>query len=386
MDFKEIISIIKSQFPNEDFIPLHRPYFIGNEKKYVNDCLDSTFVSSVGKYVNQFEESVAKYTGTSFAIATVNGTTALHAALVALGVKHGHEVITQSLTFVATTNAIAHAGANPIFIDSSKDNLAMCPNSLEEFLHQNAFVNNSGHCVNKITGKRIMACIPMHVFGHSAKTFAIKKLCDQYKISLIEDCAESLGSFDQDNRHLGHHGEVSILSFNGNKTITTGGGGMIITNNQELALKLKHITTTAKKPHEWEFFHDQIGFNYRLPNLNAALGLAQMENLNQFIQNKRELAAIYQDKFSKLGLESLVEPKGYKSNYWLNALRFKNLSERDQFLKYSNDHKVMTRPLWILNHKLPMFQENQKTSMENALIHEETIVNIPSSFRPLPNS
>jgi len=289
---KKIVEKIKQAFGTVDFIPLHVPKFIGNEKKYVDDTIDSTFVSSVGKYVDRFEEMVKEFTGASAGIATSNGTVALQVALYLCGVKHNDEVITQALTFVATPNAITHVGATPIFIDSSRDTMGMCPEKLKEFLETQTF-QKDGICCNKVTHRHITACVPMHTFGHPVDILKIKALCEEFHLTLVEDAAESLGSY-VGNTHTGLFGKLGTLSFNGNKTITTGGGGMIITNDIEMAKRAKHITTTSKIPHPWEFFHDEVGFNFRLPNLNAALGCAQMETLPNFLQNKRILAIDYQ--------------------------------------------------------------------------------------------
>lgn len=284
--YKDIIEFVKNLYPNEKHIPLHAPIFQGNEKKYVIDCIDSTFVSSVGEYVNKFEDMICNYTKAKYAIATTNGTSALHMALILVGVERDTEVISQALTFVATANAISYVGAHPIFIDSAKDNLGMCPRSLEDFLTTNVQVIGE-HAINKITNKRISACVPMHVFGHPVSMDEIQAICKKFKIPVIEDAAESLGSFYK-NEHTGLKGDIGILSFNGNKIVTCGGGGMIITNNAMLAKRAKHLTTTAKQPHKWEFYHDEIGYNYRLPNLNAALACAQMETLPLFVENKRK--------------------------------------------------------------------------------------------------
>lgn len=377
--YKDIVEFVKALYPNENFIPLHAPVFIGNEKKYVDDCIDSTFVSSVGEYVTKFEEMICGYTKAKYAIATTNGTSALHMALMLVGVERETEVLSQALTFVATANAISYIGANPIFVDSAKDNLGMCPNSLEEFLEENAEIHEA-YSVNKKTGKRISACVPMHVFGHPVDINAIQRICRKYKIPLVEDAAESLGSFSSGD-HTGLKGDVGILSFNGNKIVTCGGGGMIITNNEALAKRAKHLTTTAKQPHKWEFYHDEVGYNYRLPNLNAALACAQMELLPSFVENKRKTALEYKNFFSKSDIHFVDEPKGTQSNFWLNAIEFNNRKERDEFLEFSNNNGVMTRPIWKLMTELPAFSGSMKTDLKNAERYVETIVNLPSSFR-----
>jgi aminotransferase in exopolysaccharide biosynthesis len=377
--YKEISDFVRSLYPQEDFVPLHAPVFGGNEKKYVSDCIDTTFVSSVGEYVTKFEEMVCAFTRAKYAVATVNGTSALHMGLILVGVERDTEVLTQALTFVATANAISYVGAVPSFIDSGKDNLGLCPDSLAEYLNEVAEVRDTGS-FNKKTGKRISACVPMHVFGHPVDMDKIKKICDQYCIPLVEDAAESLGSFYK-GTHTGLTGDLGILSFNGNKIVTCGGGGMIITNNEALAKRGKHLTTTAKIPHRWDFYHDEIGYNYRLPNLNAALACAQMEELPEFLENKRKTADLYKDFFNKFGIKFLNEPTFGKSNFWLNAIKFKNITERDEFLKYSNDCKIMTRPLWKLMTDLPAFSNCSRTSLKNAQLYVDTIVNIPSSVR-----
>ena len=373
--FEQIVSFIKSIY-KKDFIALHEPIFIGNEKKYLNECIDSTFVSSVGKYVDKFEEMLADYVGSKYAVAVSNGTSALFIALKIVGVKEGDEVITQPLTFVATANAISYCNAKPIFVDVDLDTLGLSPKSLKEFLEKNCeIVDNK--CINKTTGKTIKACVPMHTFGHPAKIDKIKEICDKWNIELVEDAAESLGSFYK-NKHTGTFGKVGIFSFNGNKIITSGGGGVIVTDDEELAKKAKHITTTAKIPHPYEYIHDEIGYNFRMPNINAALLVAQMENLDKFLENKRELAKKYEEFFDSIGIKFIKEPINAKSNYWLNAIKLDNKKQRDEFLEYSNKNKVMTRPIWRLMNKLPMYENCQRDELKNAEYLEERIVNIPS--------
>lgn len=377
--FQETINFIKEVYNTEEFIPLHEPRFIGNEKKYVNECIDSTFVSSVGKFVDKFEADVAQYTGAKYAIAAVNGTAALHIALLLAGVKTTDEVITQPLTFVATCNAISYLGASPIFIDVDRETLGLSPGKLEDFLSKNTEIIK-GECINKISKKRIKAVVPMHTFGHPANLDHISQICNRYHINLVEDAAESLGSFYK-GKHTGTFGLIGTLSFNGNKTITTGGGGMIITNDEELAKRAKYITTTAKIPHKWAYVHDMIGYNYRLPNINAALGCAQMENISYFIEKKRELAELYKVFFDSKGINFILEPEGTKSNYWLNTLVLKDSEERNAFLEETNSSGVMTRPIWKLMNSLKMFNSAQKGNLDNAKWLEERIVNIPSSVR-----
>ncbi len=377
--FKEITDFIKHQFPGQDFIPLHEPRFIGNEKKYLNDCIDSTFVSYIGEYVDKFEKQIQEYTGAKFSKATVNGTTALHIALVAIGVDMDDEVITQPLTFVATANAITYQKAHPIFVDVDKDTLGMSPASLKDFLINNVELKNNIP-YNKTTNRKISACIPMHTFGHPCRIDEVIAICNEYNIPVIEDAAESLGSF-YNNQHTGTFGKIGILSFNGNKTITCGGGGMAITNDEGLAKKINHLTTTAKIPHKWEYMHDEIGYNYRLTNVCAALGCAQMEQLSSFIENKRELAEIYHHFFKQKEIEFVNEPLNSKSNYWLNSILFKDKNERDEFLDFSNNNGIMSRPSWQLMNELRMFESCQKTDLTNSYYLSERLVNIPSSIR-----
>ena len=293
---QKVVDFIKETFNTKEFIALHEPRFIGNEKKYLNDCIDSTFVSSVGKYVDRFEKEFASFVGAKYAIATVNGTAALHISLLLANVKKDDEVITQPLTFIATCNAISYIGAKPVFVDVDLDTMGLSPESLKDFLEANCEIINN-QCINKTTNKIIKACVPMHTFGHPCKIEEIKEICDIWNITLVEDAAESLGSFYKD-KHTGTFGKVSAFSFNGNKIITSGGGGVIVTDDEQIAKRAKHITTTAKIPHPYEYVHDEIAYNYRLPNINAALLVAQMENLEKFLESKRELASTY-EKFFK---------------------------------------------------------------------------------------
>lgn len=371
------VEFIRSVYKTDSFIPLHEPRFSGNEKNYLNECIDSTFVSSVGKFVDKFEKKIASFTGSKYAIATSNGTSALHISLLISGVESGHEVITQPLTFVATCNAINYCNASPVFIDVDKDTMGMSPIALKNFLKANAIVKNQ-QCVNKSTGNIIKACVPMHTFGHPCRIEEIKKICDEWHIILVEDSAESLGSF-YSNQHTGTFGELGVISFNGNKIITSGGGGCILTNSKELANKAKHITTTAKEPHKWEYSHDMVGYNYRMPNLNAALILAQLEQLYGFLKNKRVLAKSYEEFFNGSDIQFVSEPKNSKSNYWLNSIILKNKDQRNLFLDETNSQGIMTRPIWVLMNKLPMFEEAQCGDLTNAKWLEERVINIPSS-------
>jgi len=376
--FEHVVDYIKSRYPQKDFIALHEPRFMGNEKAYLNDCIDSTFVSSVGKYVTQFENAIANYTGAKRAIACVNGTEALHLSLRLAGVRDNHEVLTQPLTFIATANAIAYTGASPVFIDVDKQTLGLSPQALNAFLQEFADLRDDGKCYNRKTGRMMSACVPMHTFGHPVRIDEIVEICAKYSIPVVEDSAESLGSRFK-SEHTGTFGLLGIISFNGNKIVTTGGGGMIITNNDKLADLAKHLTTQAKVPHPWEFNHDQIGYNYRLPNLNSALGMAQMEQLDSFIASKRKLAEDYRIFFSKTDLTFVSEPPDSYSNYWLNTLIMKDRSERDTFLDFTNKKGVMTRPAWTLMNRLPMFQDCFCAELPVAEWLSDRIVNIPSS-------
>jgi len=378
--YSDITKFIHNLYGTDDFVPLHVPAFLGNEKKYLNECIDSTFVSSVGKFVDRFEEMVAVYTGAKKAIVCVNGTNALHMAMMLVGVERNDEVLTQALTFIATCNAISYIGAHPVFIDVDRDTIGLSPVAVEKWLLANAEIKD-GTCYNKTTGRRIKACVPMHTFGHPVHLDELVVVCANYNIELVEDAAESLGSFYK-GKHTGTFGKVGAISFNGNKTITTGGGGMLLFNDEELAKRAKHLTTQAKVPHRWEFVHDQIGYNYRMPNINAAIGCAQMENLNEILANKRETAEQYKIFFSgQPDIEFFVEPTDCKSNYWLNIILLKDKKAQQEFLEYTNDHGVMTRPVWQLMTKLEMFKDCQTDDLKNTLWFEERVVNIPSSVR-----
>ncbi|MDO3642481.1 LegC family aminotransferase [Mucilaginibacter sp. L3T2-6] len=378
--FKDIADFIKSQFPDLGFIPLHAPVFIGNERKYVIDTIDSTFVSSVGAYVDLFEQMMCRITGASFAIATVNGTNALHLALVLANVERGDEVISQSLTFIATCNAISYIGAYPLFLDVDADSLGLSPSAVEKYLENNAELRPDGFTYNKITRRRIKACVPMHTFGLPCRIDEISAICDKWNITLIEDAAESLGSYYK-GRHMGVFGKIGTFSFNGNKTVTSGGGGALVTDDQALAKRAKHLTTQAKVPHAWAFVHDEIGYNYRMPNLNAALACAQLEQLNTFVTNKRELAAIYHRKFNALDIKYCKELPEATANYWLNTVLLENKQEREDFLAYMNSNGVMSRPIWELMHHLPMFEKAERGDLSNSEWIADRLVNIPSSVR-----
>ncbi|MCG5497807.1 LegC family aminotransferase [Ectothiorhodospira variabilis] len=375
-DFAAVVAAVRALY-GEGFIPLHRPVFEGRERQYLVDCIDSNFVSSVGARVGEFEERVAAFTGARFAVATVNGTAALHMALHLAGVGPGDEVITQALTFVATCNAVRYCGAQPVFVDVDRDTLGLGPQALRRFLEAHA-QRRGGECYNRLTGRRLAACVPMHTFGHPCRIGEIVALCDEYGIPVVEDAAESLGSWAGD-RHTGTFGRLGTLSFNGNKVITTGGGGMILTDDEGLALRARHVTTTAKQSHAYEYVHDEVGYNYRLPNLNAALGCAQMERLPEMLAAKREVAGAYARMCEARGLSFVVEREAGRANYWLNALVLDSSAERDAFLEYTNAQGVMTRPVWRLMHRLEMFKDCQHDGLDNARWLEDRVVNLPSS-------
>lgn len=374
--FQAVVDLVRSVY-GRGSIPLHRPVFEANERQYVVECIDSNFVSSVGSRVVEFEQQVAAFTGASYAVATVNGTAALHVALKLAGVERGDEVLTQALTFIATCNALSYAGAQPVFVDVDRDTLGMSPDALGRFLAEHAEVRD-GQAYNKGTGRRLAACSPMHTFGHPCRIEQVVSICNEYHIPVVEDAAESLGSF-AGSRHTGTIGKLAALSFNGNKVITTGGGGMIITNDLSLAKRAKHLTTTAKVPHPYEFVHDEIGYNYRLPNLNAALGCAQMEVLPKILEIKREVAARYEELFTNTDIEFVKEREGVTANYWLNTIVLGSEAERDEFLKYTNSRDVMTRPAWRLMSSLAMFKDCQHDGLENSRWLESRVVNLPSS-------
>ncbi|MEW5715666.1 LegC family aminotransferase [Pseudomonas sp. SB113] len=375
-----LVKFVRDQYRTNEFIPLHAPVFGGNEKRYVLETVESTFVSSVGAFVDRFERDMEAYTGSPRAVATVNGTAALHVALMLAGVKPGELVVTQPLTFVATCNAIAYCGAEPIFIDVDKHTLGLSPVALDHWLHMHAYLDNDGVC-KLMGGDRVLrACLPMHTFGHPADLNGLVEVCGRWGLALVEDAAESLGSLYK-GRHTGTLGCVGTLSFNGNKTITTGGGGMVLTN-EALGARAKHITTTAKKPHAYEYVHDEVGYNYRLPNINAALGCAQLEQLDSFIAAKRILAGRYQTFFEGSQFQFVVEPAGCRSNYWLNAVVCEDLVQRDELLAFSNQAGVMTRPIWKLMSHLPTYSSSLKGDLTNALWLEERVVNLPSSVVP----
>ncbi len=374
---QKLVEFIHGIYKTEEFIPLHEPKFIGNEKKYLNECIDSTFVSSVGEYVDRFEEEFARYVGSKYAVATVNGTSALHISLLLADVQRDDEVITQPLTFIATCNAISYCGAKPIFVDVDRETMGLSPKSLREFLEEHCEVLDE-KCINKTTKRTIKACVPMHTFGHPCKIDKIKEICDSWHIALVEDAAESLGSYYK-QKHTGTFGKVGAFSFNGNKIITSGGGGVIVTDDEALAKRAKHLTTTAKVPHPYEYAHDEIGYNYRMPNINAALLVAQLEQLDNFLENKRELTQKYEQFFATYNeIEFVKEPSNASSNYWLQAVILEDLEARDNFLEYTNKNGIMTRPIWKLMNELEMFKDAQCTNLDNAKYLEQRVVNISS--------
>lgn len=378
--FNALVQFIREQYRSDDFIPLHAPIFAGHERAYVVDTIESTFVSSVGAFVDRFERDMAAYTGSPRAVATVNGTAALHIALKLAGVLPGELVVTQPLTFVATCNAIAYCSAEPLFIDVDRHTLGLSPTALDAWLTEHAEVGDDGLCRTRADGKVIRACVPMHTFGHPADLDGLVSVCARWQIVLVEDAAESLGSFYK-GRHTGTFGALGTLSFNGNKIITTGGGGMILAN-EALGTHAKHLTTTAKKPHPYEYVHDEVGYNYRLPNLNAALGCAQLEQLEAFIASKRELAARYAEHFQGSDLKFFTEPADCRSNYWLNAVICEGHEQRDALLKATNDRGVMSRPIWALMNHLPIYAHCRKGELSNAEWLEARVVNLPSSVLP----
>jgi perosamine synthetase len=378
-NLKNTISFIQDCFKSTEFIPLHAPTFSGNEKNYLIDTIDSTFVSSIGAYVDQFEAMMTTITRTKKSVAVVNGTAGIQVALRLVGVTKGDEVITQALTFVATANAIVYNGAAPIFIDVDLDTMGLSPKAVSRFLEEFGDLRDEG-CFNKKTGNKISACLPMHTFGFPVHLDELKAVCDAWNIPIVEDAAESLGSEYKD-QSTGSIGDIGVFSFNGNKIVTCGGGGAIVTNNKELGMKGKYLTTTAKVPHTYDFFHDELGYNFRMPNLNAALACAQLEQLNMFLKNKRSLAADYINFFVNTGIKFRTETPNTKANYWLMCVELENQKARDLFLSETNKAKVMTRPIWQLMYRLPMYQYCQRDEQLNAQFLEERIVNIPSSVR-----
>jgi perosamine synthetase len=381
MNCTEILNTLKNVIGQTDkFVSLHEPSFAGNEWVYVKECLDTGWVSSVGSYVDKFEAMLAEYTGVKRAVAVVNGTAALHICLQLAGVEAGDEVLVPALTFVATPNAVKYCGATPHFVDSEEATLGLSPAKLADYLAETAEICGED-CINKTTGRRIKAVVPMHTYGHPVDLDPLVDICERFKLVLVEDAAESLGSFYK-GKHTGNRGRLSALSFNGNKIITTGGGGAILTNDLELGAVAKHLTTTAKVPHKWAFRHDMVGYNYRLPNINAALGCAQLEQLPDFLLRKRRLAESYREACKNLpGIRFFTEPEHVKSNYWLNALLLDDAlsDKRDDLLELTNENGLMTRPTWELMHNLPIYMNCPRMDLTVAESLERRLINIPSS-------
>lgn len=378
--FSSLIRFVRDQYPGVDMVPLHAPIFAVQDQHYVVDAIESTFVSSVGAYVDNFEAEVAAYTGSPRAVATVNGTAALHVALQLAGVGRGDLVVTQPLTFVATCNAIHYCGAEPVFVDVDRHTLGLSPSALDDFLETNARLDDDGMCRMRADGNIIKACVPMHTFGHPVDLEGLVSVCSRWNLVLVEDAAESLGSLYK-GRHTGTFGQLAALSFNGNKIITTGGGGMVLAD-AVLGARAKHLTTTAKKPHPYAYEHDEIGYNYRMPNLNAALGCAQFERLETMVAAKRALAERYATFFAGSELEFVREPEGCRSNYWLNAVICVDLAQRDPLLAATNAAGIMTRPIWTLMNRLPMYSHCRRGRIETAEWLEARVVNLPSSVPP----
>jgi len=378
-NIKDTILFIQDIYKSKEFIPLHAPAFIGNEKKYLIETIDTTFVSSVGAFVDQFEEKIAEVSKTKKAVAVVSGTAGIQVALRLVGVKTGDEVITQALTFIATANSILYNGASPIFLDVDIDTMGLSATSVAQFLEEYGELRDNG-CFNKKTGKKISACLPMHTFGFPVHLDELINVCKAWNIPIVEDAAESLGS-EYKNKPTGSIGKIGVFSFNGNKIVTSGGGGAIVTNDENIGIKGKYLTTTAKVPHLYEFYHDELGYNFRMPNLNAALACAQLEQLGNFLENKRSLAGEYKTFFDANGIKFRSETPNTKANYWLMCVELECQKDRDLFLIETNNSKVMTRPIWRLMHHLPMYKNCQRDEQLNASFLEQRIVNIPSSVR-----
>ncbi len=374
---QQIVDFIQHEFGTKEFIPLHAPVFSGKEAQYVQETLQSTMVSSVGQFVDDFEKTLAIYTQSEKAVAVVNGTSGLQVALQLVGVAMNDEVITQALTFVATANAISYLKAHPVFLDVDRDTMGLSPNAVADFLDQFAEIRDNS-CYNKKTGRRIAACVPMHTFGFPVRIHELVRLCEKWHIPIVEDAAESLGSFVAE-KSTGSFGTIGVFSFNGNKIITAGGGGALVTSSKEIGEKAKYITTTAKVPHPYEYVHDELGYNFRMPNLNAALLLGQMEQLDYFLERKRLLAQRYADFFASTSMRFRKEIAGTTANYWLMCVETENKEQRDALLEQTNAQKVMTRPIWQLMYRLPMYQHCWRDAQINAEFLEARIVNIPSS-------
>ncbi len=378
--FDSLIRFVRDQYRTNEFIPLHAPVFRGRERELVLDTIESTYVSSVGAYVDRFEKDIAVFTASPRAVAVMNGTAALHIALKLADVVPGDLVVTQSLTFVATCNAIAYCSAEPLFVDVDSHTLGLSPTALDAWLTEHTLIDDQGDCRTRVGHRRIRACLPMHTFGHPVELDALIAVCERWHLILVEDAAESLGSYYK-GRHTGNFGKIGVLSFNGNKIMTTGGGGMLLTD-EVIGKQAKHLTTTAKIPHPYEFVHDEIGYNYRLPNLNAALGCAQLEQLPSFLASKRALASRYIEFFLGSDLQPIVEPEHCRSNYWLNGVICQNAQQRDALLKSTNDAGIMTRPIWALMTRLPIYANALRGPLHNAEWLEARVVNLPSSVLP----
>ena len=377
MNVEGFINIVKG-IHGKNEVPLHAPFFRGNEIDYLTNTIQSSFVSSVGEYVTKLESTICKFTGSKFAIATNTGTSALHTSLILAGVKKDNEVLTQALSFVATSNAISYIGASPVFVDVDYDTMGMSPDALENFLQEFGEIREKG-TFNKKSGKMISACLPMHTFGFVCRINKIRSICEKWNINLVEDAAEALGS-KRNHKSAGTFGDISAVSFNGNKIITSGGGGMIFTQNKNIAIEAKHLTTTAKVNHDWEYIHDRIGFNYRMPNLNAALAYAQLEKIEKIISLKKSLYNDYLKELKSSNFKLIEIPRDTEWNYWLFSVSLDNKTDRDDFLRKTNKMGVSTRPIWKLLFRLPMFNNCQRDSQKNAIKLESKIVNIPSNI------
>lgn len=375
-----LIDFIRSKYRTQGNIPLHAPSFGASERKYLLDCLDSTFVSSVGAYVDRFEDEFARITGAAKAVSVVNGTAGLHVALRLVGVEPGDLVLTQSLSFVATCNAIAYCGAQPLFADVDRETMGLSPTAMEALLEEVA-LRDEGGAVHRATGRRIRACVPMHTFGHPADLDGLVAVCDKWGIALVEDAAEALGSLYH-GRHVGLFGLIGVFSFNGNKIVTTGGGGALVFTETQLAARARHLTTTAKRPHAWEFVHDELGYNYRMPNINAALGCAQLERLPGFVEAKRALAADYAEFLRGSDLAFCSEPAGTRSNYWLCAVVCPDRATRDALLTETNAKGVGMRPVWMPMHQTAMYRDAPRGPLPMTEFLAEHVVNLPSSPPP----
>ena len=373
----ETINFVRSIYNTNDNICLHEPRFAGNEKKYLMETIDSTFVSSVGPFVDKFELEMSMLTNTAKAVAVANGTCALQISLLLAGVKLGDEILTQALTFVATANSISYLGASPIFIDVDLDTMGLSPKALNEFLSENAELRDDGS-YNKKTGKKISACMPMHTFGFMCRIDEIVKICNKWKIAVVEDSAEALGS-KYKGKSSGSFGLLGAFSLNGNKIVTSGGGGAITTSDINIGNEAKHLTTTAKIPHKWEYTHDKLGYNFRLPNINSALACAQLEQLDNIKNSKKEIFNQYKDFFKDSEINFVDIPNETDWNYWLMSIVLESKKDRDIFLEETNTEGIMTRPIWTLMYRLPMYKKNQRDSQINAEYLEERIVNLPSS-------